>query len=265
VIPIKEPWELGVMRTAGRKLAEVVAGLREVLSVGLPTVDLDRLAEEAILATGAKPAFKGYKVGRAVFPATICVSINEQVVHGIPSKRRLEEGDLVSLDFGLVYGGFYADCAFSVGMPPVGPETRLLLDTTERALYEAVARARVNNRIGDIGHTVQSYCESRSLGVVTQFVGHGIGRKLHEEPSVPNFGKVGTGFPLRAGMVLAIEPMVTLGSPKTRILKDDWTVVTEDGSRAAHFEHTVAITPTGPEILTVLDPVPSSVEPAPAG
>ncbi|MDO9280370.1 MAG: type I methionyl aminopeptidase [Pseudomonadota bacterium] len=256
MILVKEQWELGVMRVAGKKLAEVVAGLRERVLVGASTLDIDRMTEDAILAVGAKPAFKGYKVGRAVFPATICVSINEQVVHGIPSKRRLLEGDLVSLDFGLVYGGYYADTAFSMAMPPVDEETARLLDTTEKSLYEAVARARVNNRIGDIGHTVQSYCESRGLGVVTQFVGHGIGRKLHEEPSVPNFGKAGTGPLLKAGMVLALEPMITLGSPRTRILKDEWTVVTEDGSRAAHFEHTVAITPSGPEILTSLEPSP---------
>lgn len=256
MISIKEDWELGVMRTAGRKLAEVVAGLREHVVVGASTLDIDRLTEEAILSVGAKPAFKGYKVGRAVFPATICVSINEQVVHGIPSKRRLREGDLVSLDFGLVYGGYFADAAFSMAMPPVDEQTAHLLDTTERALYEAVALARVNNRIGDIGHSVQSYCESRGLGVVTQFVGHGIGRKLHEEPSVPNFGKSGTGPLLKVGMVLALEPMITIGSPRTRVLKDEWTVVTEDGSRAAHFEHTVAITQSGPEILTSLEPSP---------
>lgn len=254
MIPIKEPWELGVMRTAGKKLAEIVASLREQIAVGMATLDIDRMTEEAILKTGAKPAFKGYKVGRAVFPATICVSINEQVVHGIPSKRTLKEGDLVSLDFGLVYGGYYADTAFSVGMPPVAEAAQRLLDVTEQSLYEAVARARVNNRIGDIGHAVQSYCESRGLGVVTQFVGHGVGRKLHEEPSVPNFGKAGTGYLLKPGMVLALEPMITLGSPRTRVLNDDWTVVTEDGSLAAHFEHTVAITPAGPEILTALEP-----------
>lgn len=256
MIPIKEPWELGVMRTAGRKLAEIVAALREQIAVDMPTSEIDRMAEDAILRAGAKPAFKGYKVGRAVFPATICVSINEQVVHGIPSKRRLKPGDLVSLDFGLVYGGYYADTAFSVGMVPIAEDTARLLDAAEKSLYEAVARARVNSRIGDLGHAVQSYCESRGLGVVTQFVGHGIGRKLHEEPSVPNFGKAGTGYLLKPGMVLAIEPMITLGSPRTRILNDDWTVVTEDGSRAAHFEHTVAITPSGPEILTALEPAP---------
>jgi len=244
------------MRTAGRKLAEVVARLRDQIAVGMLTSDIDRLAEEAILACGARPAFKGYRVGKAVFPATICVSINEQVVHGIPGRRRLKEGDLVSLDFGLVYGGYYADTAFSVGMPPVSREVGKLLDATERALYEGLAHARVGKRIGDIGHAVQSYCEALDLGVVTQFVGHGIGRKLHEEPSVPNFGKVGTGYPLKVGMVLAIEPMVTLGSPRTRVLADDWTVVTEDGRWAAHFEHTVAITPSGPEVLTSLDPIP---------
>jgi methionyl aminopeptidase len=256
VIPLKEPWELGVMRTAGRKLAEIVASLREHIAVDMPTADIDRMTEEAILKAGARPAFKGYKVGKAVFPATICVSINEQVVHGIPSKRRLKNGDIVTLDFGLVYGGYFADTAFSIGMGEIDEASARLLDITEKSLYEAVARARASNRTGDIGHTVQSYCESRGLGVVTQFVGHGIGRKLHEEPSVPNFGKAGTGPLLKPGMVLAIEPMITLGSPRTRILSDDWTVVTEDGSRAAHFEHTVAITPSGPEILTALDPTP---------
>ena len=244
------------MRTAGRKLAEIVANLREQIAVGMATSDIDRMTEDAILRAGAKPAFKGYRVGKAVFPATICVSINEQVVHGIPSKRTLKEGDLVSLDFGLVYGGYYADSAFSVCLPPVLEETARLLDAAETSLYSAVAHARASNRIGDIGHAVQSYCESRGVGVVTQFVGHGIGRRLHEEPSVPNFGKAGTGYLLKTGMVLAIEPMITLGSPRTKILSDEWTVVTVDGGRAAHFEHTVAITPSGPEILTALDPVP---------
>lgn len=245
------------MRTAGKKLAEVVARLREHILVGASTADIDRLTEEAILVVGAKPAFKGYRVGKAIFPASICISVNEQVVHGIPGKRKLKEGDLVSLDFGLVYGGYYADTAFSVGMPGADDKVQTLLDTTEQALYQGVARARPQNRIGDIGQAVQTWCESRGFGVVTQFVGHGIGRKLHEEPSVPNFGKAGTGPLLKPGMVLAIEPMITVGSPKTRILSDEWTVVTADGSLAAHFEHTVAITPSGPEILTVLDDNPA--------
>ena len=256
MIPIKEPWELGVMRTAGRKLAEVVARLREQAAEGMMTRDIDRLTEEAILAAGARPNFKGYQVGAAIFPASVCISVNEQVVHGIPGKRRLLAGDVVSLDFGLVYGGYHADTAFTFALPPVDPEDQQLLDVTEASLYEGVARARPGNRIGDIGYAVEAYCRSRRLGVVTQFVGHGIGRKLHEEPSVPNYGKAGTGPPLKPGMVLAIEPMITRGKGETRILSDGWTVVTTDGSRSAHFEHTVAITPSGPEILTVLDGQP---------
>lgn len=256
MIPIKEPWELGVMRTAGRKLAEVVARLKEQVGEGMTTRDIDAMCESAILDVGARPAFKGYRVGRAVFPASICISVNEQVVHGIPGRRVLKPGDLVSLDFGLVYGGYYADTAYSVILPPGDEPRQALLDATEKALYEGVARARPGNRIGDIGHAVQSYCEPRGYGVVTQMVGHGIGRKLHEEPSVPNFGKAGTGYPLKAGMVVAIEPMITLGTGRTKILSDEWTVVTDDGSHAAHFEHTVAITPSGPEILTVLDTPP---------
>lgn len=265
MIPIKEPWELGVMRTAGRKLAEVVARLKEQIAPDMMTRDIDALTESLILELGAKPAFKGYKPGRTPFPATICVSINEQVVHGIPSRRRLKPNDLVSLDFGLVFGGYYADTAYSFLVPPEDERSRALLDITEKALYEAVSRARPGNRIGDIGHTVQSLCEPQGFGVVTQMVGHGIGRRLHEEPSVPNFGKAGTGYPLNVGMVLAIEPMITLGTGRTKILNDDWTVVTLDGSRCAHFEHTVAITPSGPELLTVLDAKPDPMNRPPAG
>lgn len=244
------------MRSAGKKLAEVVASLREQVHEGMMTRDIDRLTEEKILELGARPNFKGYKVGKAVFPASICISVNEQVVHGIPGRRRLEAGDIVTLDFGLVYGGYHADTAFTFALPPVDPADQHLLDATEASLYEAVARARPGNRMGDIGNAVETYCRARHLGVVTQFVGHGIGRKLHEEPSVPNYGKAGTGPLLKPGMVLAIEPMITRGTGETRILSDEWTVVTVDGSRAAHFEHTVAITPSGPEILTVLDGQP---------
>lgn len=251
MVPLKEAWELGVMRTAGRKLAEIVERLKAEVAVDMPTIDIDRMAEAAIVEAGARPNFKGYKVGKAVFPCSVCISINEQVVHGIPGKRRLKPGDLVSLDFGLVYGGYHADTAFSVVVGPASDESLGLLDATERALYAGVAQARVGKRVGDIGHAVQSFVEPKGYGVVTQFVGHGIGRKLHEEPSVPNFGKAGTGVLLKPGMVVAIEPMITLGSGKTKVLHDAWTVVTEDGRRSAHFEHTVAITPAGPEILTV--------------
>jgi methionyl aminopeptidase len=253
VIPIKEPWELTVMRTAGRKLAEIVAALREQVAIDMPTNEIDRLTEAAILDRGARPAFKGYRVGKAVFPASICISINEQVVHGIPSRRRLRPGDLVSLDFGLVYGGYYADTAFSMLLPPCDAESQRLLVATEDALALGIARATVGSRVGDIGHAIESHVRPRGLGVVTQMVGHGIGRKLHEPPSVPNYGKKNSGDLLKAGMVIAIEPMITLSGGKTKTLKDDWTVVTEDDSRSAHFEHTVAITPAGPEILTRLD------------
>ena len=241
------------MRTAGRKLAEIVAKLREQVAVDMTTLEIDRVTEEAILAAGARPAFKGYKVGKAVFPATICVSINEQVVHGIPSKRRIKSGDIVSLDFGLVYGGYYADTAFSVVMGQGDDDARRLVECTEEALHLGIAQARAGGRIGDIGFAVESHVRRRGLGVVTQMVGHGVGRKLHEPPSVPNYGKRGTGDLLKVGMVLAVEPMITLGGDETKILNDKWTVVTTDNSRSAHFEHTVAVTPTGPEILTRLD------------
>ncbi|GDX78851.1 type I methionyl aminopeptidase [Deltaproteobacteria bacterium] len=253
MIPLKEPWELVVMRTAGKKLAEIVAGLREQVFVDMTTLEIDRITEEAILAAGAKPAFKGYKVGKAVFPATICVSINEQVVHGIPSKRRIKAGDLVSLDFGLIYGGYYADTAFSVILGEGDEASKRLLEATEAAMLLGIEKAKVGARVGDIGHAIETYVRPRGLGVVTQMVGHGIGRKLHEPPSVPNYGKRGTGDLLKPGMVIAIEPMITLGGDRTKILNDQWTVVTEDNSRSAHFEHTVAITPAGPEILTRLD------------
>lgn len=253
MIPLKEPWELMVMRTAGKKLAAVVAALREEVAVDISTRDIDQLTEAAILAAGARPAFKGYKVGRAVFPATVCVSINEQVVHGIPGKRRVQNGDVLSLDFGLVYGGYYADTAFTVVVGEGADEDHRLVAATEEALSLGIERARVGGRVGDIGHAIESHVRPRGFGVVTQMVGHGIGRKLHEPPSVPNYGKRSTGDLLKLGMVLAIEPMITRGGDDTKILGDQWTVVTCDNSRSAHFEHTVAITLTGPEILTQLD------------
>lgn len=253
MIPLKEPWELVVMRTAGRKLAEVVRRLRESVVVDMPTSEIDQLTEAAILDLGARPAFKGYKVGKAVFPASICISINEQVVHGIPGRRRLRAGDLVTLDFGLVYGGYYADTAFSVVLPPIPAESQRLVIATEEALALGIQKAVAGGRVGDIGHAIESHVRPQGLGVVSKMVGHGIGRKLHESPSVPNYGKKNTGDLLKVGMVLAIEPMITLGTGNTKILSDEWTVVTTDNSRSAHFEHTVAITPAGPEILTRLD------------
>lgn len=253
---VKDPWELALMRQSGRRLAEVAAVLRESIRPGVTTRELDELAEQAIRQRGGIPSFKGYTAGgNKPFPATICASPNEQVVHGIPSDRSLVEGDIVSIDMGLVYGGYHSDCAFTVAVGEVPPAVRRLLDETERSLYEGIAQAKPGNRVGDIGHAIQSHIEPLSFGIVREYVGHGIGRLLHEAPSVPNYGKPAKGQLLREGMCLAVEPMITLGNHDTRVLEDGWTVSTIDGSLAAHFEHTIAVTPRGPEILTVLDEV----------
>lgn len=242
------------MRQSGRRLAEVVALLREAVRPGITTAELDELAERGIEARGSKPSFKGYKAGGVIpFPGTICASPNEQVVHGFPSEVPLVEGDIISIDVGLIYGGYHADCAFSVAIGEVAQDVQRLLDETERSLYEGIAQAKPGNRIGDIGHAIQSYIEPKGYGVVREFVGHGIGRLLHETPSVPNYGPPNRGRLLVEGFCLAIEPMITMGDHETEMLDDGWTVVTADGSLAAHFEHTVAVTPRGPEILTVLD------------
>lgn len=238
------------MRTAGKKLAEVIVVVREATVEGISTLELDRVCEEEIRKRGCLPAFLGYQVGPNVYPKTLCASLNEMVVHGIPNDRPLTSGDIISLDFGLIYGGFHADSAFTVPIGDISEQARHLLDVTEQSLYKAVSRALPGNRVGDIGHTIQGMCEAEGFGVVREYVGHGIGRQLHEEPSVPNYGKADTGVLLKAGMCIAIEPMITTGSWKTKTLDDGWTVVTKDKSLAAHFEHTVLITPSGPEILT---------------
>jgi len=242
------------MRDAGRRLAECIALVREQTVVGVTTAELDRIFAEAIKARGCVSAFLGYQgvQGSVPFPATICASRNEQVVHGFPDDVPLKDGDIISLDFGLVYGGFFADSAYTLAIGDVDQRVSRLLDVTEQSLYEAISCASPGARVGDIGHRVQTMCEAEDFGVIREYVGHGIGRNLHEEPSVPNYGKSGTGVLLKAGMCLAIEPMITTGSWKTKTLKDGWTVVTSDGSQAAHFEHTVLITPEGPEILTAI-------------
>lgn len=253
MVHLKADWEIAAMRSSGRRLAEVGARLRETVANGISTADLDAIAEEMIRDMGAVPAFKGYAVeGAPPFPATICASPNEQVVHGIPTATPLEDGDLISIDMGLHFGGYFADHAFSVVVGEADPKVKRLLDVTEESLYNGVAAARVGDRIGDIGHAIESTIRPHGFGIVRQYVGHGIGRALHERPSVPNYGKPNTGDLLKPGMCLALEPMVTLGTWKTKTLNDFWTVVTSDGSFAAHFEHTIAITPSGPEILTVL-------------
>jgi methionyl aminopeptidase len=247
---VKEPWELALMRHSGRRLAEVAMLLREAVRPGVSTLELDELAEKAVRARGAVPNFKGYKVGPHTFHHTICASPNEVVVHGIPNERPLQVGDLISIDVGLIYGGYHADHAFTVYLGEMPPRVKQLLEVTEASLYRGVAAAIENNKIGDLGHAIQSHVEANGFGVVREYVGHGIGRLMHEKPSVPNYGKPHQGQLLKNGMVLAIEPMVTMGRHETQVRRDGWTVVTADGSLAAHFEHTVAITPRGPEILT---------------
>jgi methionyl aminopeptidase len=250
VIVLKSVRELERMRAAGKILAEVKERLPALVRPGVSTREIDAEVEAFILARGAQSAFKGYRG----FPATVCTSINEEVVHGIPSpKRKLREGDIIGLDLGCIVDGYYGDCAITLGVGRVPPRAQELLDVTRESLDKAIVQCRVGNRLGDISHAVQSHCESHGFAVVRAFVGHGIGRALHEEPQVPNFGEPGRGIVLKAGMVLAIEPMVTMGSCDVRVLEDRWTAVTVDGSLAAHFEDTIAITQDGPDILTRTD------------
>ena len=254
MVQLKADWEVEAMQSSGRRLAEVSPRPRESVVVGVSTADLDAIDEEMIRDTDAVPAFKGYAVeGGAPFPATICASSNAQVLHGMPTPTPLVEGDLISIDMGFHIGGDDADHAFSAVVGNPEPKVKRLLDVTKKSSYNRVASARVGDRIGDIGHAIESTIRPHGFGIVRQYVGHGIGRALHERPSVPNYGKPNTGDVLKLGLCLAIEPMVTLGTWKTKTLNDFWTVVTSDGSLAAHFEHTIAITSSGAEILTVLD------------
>jgi methionyl aminopeptidase len=237
------------MRAAGRILAEVKERLKALVKAGVSTKEIDDDIEALILSRGAKSAFKGYRG----YPATVCTSINDEVVHGIPSaKRKLKEGDIIGLDLGCIVEGYYADCAISLPVGSVPARVQELLDVTRESLDKAIVQCRAGHRLGDISHAVQSHVESHGFAVVRAFVGHGIGKQLHEEPQVPNFGEAGRGPLLKAGMALAIEPMVTMGSWEVRVLEDRWTAVTADGSLAAHFEDTIAITDDGPEVLTRL-------------
>ena len=234
--------EVTLMAQASHVVAEVLELLKSKVAPGVTTDDLDRMAEEAIRVRGAIPAFKGYRN----YPKTLCASVNEQVVHGIPSKRRLNEGDIIGLDLGAIVSGFYGDSAVTVPVGSVSAETLRLIQVTEEAMYRGIAQAVVGNRLSDVSHAVQSHVEEAGFAVVTEFVGHGIGRQLHEEPQVPNYGRPGQGPRLQVGMVLAIEPMVNMGGSAIRILEDRWTAVTQDGRWSAHFEHTIAIQPNGP-------------------
>ena len=246
MIVCKSASELARMRAANLLVAEVLAEIKELAVPGFTTAELDATAEMRVREAGAVPAFKGYRG----YPATVCISVNEEVVHGIPSSRKLAEGDIVSLDMGVLKDGFYGDAALTVGVGRISERAAALLSVTEQALERAIARVRVGGRVSDIGHAVQAFVEAHGFSVVREFVGHGIGTELHEEPQIPNYGEPGRGARLAAGMVLAIEPMVTMGRPGVKILHDGWTAVTRDGSLAAHFEHTVAVTPEGPWILT---------------
>ncbi len=247
-IVCKSAAEIERMRQSGRIVRQVLDHLRSMVAPGVTTMDLERAAEKKIAEFGAKPAFKGY----FDYPCVLCTSVNEEIVHGIPSeKRTLREGDIVSIDCGVVLDGYYGDAAITV---PVGqsvkPDLRKLLSVTEESLYKGIEQARIGNSIGDVGAAVQEHVEAAGFSVVRDFVGHGIGTKLHEEPQIPNFGARGHGTKLREGMVLAIEPMVNYGKPDARVLGDKWTAVTVDGSCSAHFEHCVAVTKDGPVILT---------------
>ncbi len=245
-VTIKSAQELDAMRLAGSIVGAALTLLKRSVEPGISTRELDNIAYKEILSHGAKPAFKGYHG----FPGTICASVNEEIVHGIPGKRTLQEGDIIKMDVGATIDGFIGDAAVSVAVGQVSEEAIALMDTTRLSLEEGIQAARPGNRIGDIGAAVQTYSEARGYGVVREFVGHGIGRFLHEDPQVPNYGQAGRGLLLRPGMCIAIEPMLNVGDWHTRILDDNWTVVTADGSLSAHFEHTIAITEDGPEILT---------------
>ncbi len=246
MIVLKSKDEIEKIAEASRIVALALQELEARIRPGMTTCDLDRIAEEVIRSAGGSPAFKGYRD----FPATLCVSINDEIVHGIPSERQLKEGDIVGLDLGAIVDGYYGDSAITVGVGQISQDAQKLMRVTAEALEEGIKMVRTGNRISDIGHAVQKHVEAAGFSVVRDYVGHGIGRALHEDPQVPNFGHPGSGPRIRDGMVLAIEPMVNAGGYETRVLGDRWTVVTKDGSLSAHFEHTVAATDNGPVVLT---------------
>ncbi len=248
-ITIKSRREMEAMERAGAIVGSTLALLRKSVEPGMTTADLNRIADKNIRSMGAVPTFLGYHG----FPGAICASVNEEIVHGIPGKRVLKEGDIIKMDCGATIDGFIGDAAISVAVGEITEEAQQLMDDTRASLYAGIAAAQPGNRIGDIGAAVSGYALPRGYGVVRQFVGHGVGRYLHEDPQVPNYGEAGKGILLRPGMCICIEPMLNMGTEDTTILDDDWTVVTADGALSAHFEHTLAITADGPKILTVHD------------
>jgi len=249
MVILRLPEEIEKARASNRIVAEVLGKLRERVKPGVITKDLDKFAEEIAEKRGAKPAFKGYNG----FPYALCVSVNEVVVHGMPSERILKEGDIVGLDFGVYYQGFFGDATVTLPVGKVTAKASRLMQVTEKSLYAGIAQAKDGNRLGDISAAVQDIVEDAGYSIVRDFVGHGIGKNLHEDPQIPNFGEKGRGIELKSGMILAIEPMVNEGKYKVQVLPDGWTVITKDGSLSAHFEHSVAITDNGPEILSKLN------------
>jgi methionyl aminopeptidase len=243
---LKSTAEIDAMDCANCIVHRVLSEVKKSAAPGVSTLELDNIAETLIRENGGKPAFKGYRG----FPGTLCTSINDVIVHGIPRKdERIIEGDIVSVDCGVLFDGFYGDAAVTFAVGAFEPETQRLIDTTEKSLHDAVAQVRVGNRLGDVGAAVQRRAETEGFGVVRDFVGHGIGRSLHEDPQVPNYGREGRGQVLKAGLVIAIEPMITLGSWRVKIDDDGWTARTEDGTLSAHFEFSVAVQPSGPRVL----------------
>jgi len=247
---IKSAAEILLMREAGRINAKALAAVKELLQPGVTTADLNAAAEETLRKHGAYSPFKNY--GQPPYPASITVSINEQLVHGIPGKRKLKEGEIVSVDCGAVFEGFVGDAAFTAGVGEISPKAQALLETTERALYIGIDQMRSGKYTGDISAAIQKFVEGKGYQVTREYTGHGVGRQMHEGPQVPNYGKPGTGILLHPGMTIALEPMVLIGTHRTRVLSDQWTVVSADGSLTAHFEHSVAVTEGEPLILTVL-------------
>ena len=247
MIVLKTDREIGYMRDAGKIVGQTLLELKKAIVTGVTTLELDRIADQYIRHAGAIPAFKGY----GGFPANICTSVNEQVVHGIPGSRQLKNGDVISLDVGTKLNRYYGDAAITVPVGDVDDKLQELLTVTEESLYKGIEKAIKGNRLSDISHAVQLHAESHGYGVVRDYVGHGIGQRMHEDPQIPNYGPPGRGPLLKNGMVLAIEPMINLGTPEVEVLADDWTVVTADGKISAHFEHTVAVTDGEPLILTL--------------
>jgi len=249
MVILKSRQEIEKMRKSNALVAAILEELAKKIRPGVKTIELDRLSEAMALKRGARPAFKGYRG----YPYSLCTSVNSEVVHGMPSERELQEGDIVSLDFGILRDGYYGDAAVTVPVGEISPEARRLLRVTEEALYRGISAARAGNRIGDISAAIQGHVEAAGFSVVRDLVGHGIGKSLHEDPQVPNYGSSGRGIELKPGMVFAIEPMVNEGTYRVDVLRDGWTVVTADGKLSAHFEHSVAVTENGPVILSRID------------